>query len=138
MALIDHVYNDIGLADQFDDATDTLNAAAINGSTGRGHFYVGTPTSGNKIQAASDPGTDPIQVTIVDAAAGTGVDELDIKLATSEGALGSAVAGDPLNLPATINYGTPVAVWFEWDNSVGSGTYTEISLEIVARIETLI
>ena len=51
MALIDHVYNDAGLTDQFDDASDTLGAQAVNGSSGDGVFYVGDPDDTIKIQA---------------------------------------------------------------------------------------
>lgn len=136
MALIDHVYNDIGLTDQFDDTTDTLDAWALDASTGDGVFYVGTPTAGNHVQATSDPGVDPIVVSIVDSSPGGGVEDTHIKLATSSGALGSAVGGDPLNIGATIVYGTPVAVHYRWANSTGAST--EISLSITARTESVI
>ena len=33
MALIDHVYKDALLTQQFDDATDTIGAAAVNGAS---------------------------------------------------------------------------------------------------------
>ncbi|MCB1726534.1 MAG: hypothetical protein KDI22_03810 [Gammaproteobacteria bacterium] len=140
MSLIDHVYNDAGLTDQFDDATDTLGAQAINGQSGVGVFYVGTPNAANQIEAASDPGVDPITVSIVDAAPASGVEASHIRLAVSQGALSGATPGASLSLGETIlgGAGNAVAVWYQWDNSVGSGEYTEMSLSIVSRIETAI
>ena len=140
MATIDHIYNDPGLTDQFDDATDTLGAGALNGGTGDGVFYVGTPNAANQIQAASEPGVDPITVSIVDAAAGGGVEVADIKLATSQPDLNSAVAGNDLLLPATIAGGDTAAVpvWYRWGNSVGNAVYTEIGLSVVARVESAV
>lgn len=140
MALIDHVYLDAGLTDQFDDSTDTLDCFAIDGETGDGSFWVGSDDSGIKIQEATDPGVNNLTLTIADSGSGTGVDELDIKLALSQAGLDSAVAGDPLSLGATITggAGNAVRVWYRWDNSVGSGTYTEISLTLSARVEVVI
>ena len=138
MALIDHVYNDINLTDQFDDATDTLAAQAINGGSGTGVIYVGTPDTAKKLQAASDPGIDSVTVSIVDATPGGGVEATHIKLAVSEAALSSATGGASLPLGANLTGGTAYPVWYQWDNSVGAGTYTEISLSIVPRIEVAV
>lgn len=138
MALLDFVYLDEQLTDQFDDATDFLTLEAVSGATAFGSFWVGTPNTGQKIQADSDPGVDPIQISIVDAQAGTGVDELDMKLALSEAGLSGAVAGDPVDLPATINYGTPVEVFFQWTNNSATTESTEISFELVAVVESAI
>jgi len=133
MALIDYVYNDVGLTDQFDDSTDTLIAQAVNGSSGTGVFYIGTPTSGNKLQLAESegtPGVDSIEVSIVDASAGSGVEATHIKIATSKAGLSSATGGAAVGVAVEIPYGSPQPVWYQWDNSVGSGDYTEISLQI--------
>ena len=140
MALIEHVYLDPGLSNQFDDATDTLGAGALPGGTGDGVFYVGTPNAANQIQAASEPGIDPIVVSITDATPGADVEVADIKLAESEGALGSAVAGASLSLGATIAGGQPTAkaVWYRWTNNEAGGVYTDINLEIVPRVESAI
>lgn len=138
MALIDHVYKDAGLTQQFDDAVDTLTAYAINGSSGDGVFYVGTPNAANQIQANSDPGIDPITVSITDTAPGTGVEATHIKLALTQGGLDTAIGGLALNLAATILGGAvnAVPVFYRWDNSTGSGTSTEITIDIVARLES--
>ncbi len=140
MALIDHVYLDAGLTDQFDDATDTLGASALQGADGDGVFYVGTTVATNKIEAASNPGVDQIAVSIADSAPGGGVEVTDIKLATSQANLGSAVGGAPLNIGTTIAGGVPsaVPVWYRWNNTQGSAVYTEISIEIVPRVESAV
>lgn len=138
MALIDHVWNDNGFADQFDDATDTLGAQATNGGSGTGVFYVGTSDVAKKLQAASNPGIDSIVVSIVDASPGGGVETTHVKLAVSEAALSSATGGASLALGTDLTGGTAYPVWYQWDNSVGAGTYTEISLEIVPRVEAAI
>lgn len=138
MALIPYVFNDVGLTDQFDDATDTLGAQAVNGSSGDGVFYVGTTTSGNKLEDNAAPGVADITVTIVDSNGPTDVDAVDIKLATSSGGLDSAVGGAALTLGTTINFGAPAAVYYRWTNDTGTGTYTDISLEISAIAESAI
>ena len=138
MALIAHVYKDASLTQQFDDAVDTLGASAINGASDDGVFYVGTPTATNKIEAASNPGIDQIDVVITDANPGTGVEQAHIKLALTNGGLDGAVGGDPLALGAVINGGpgSAVAVHYRWENSVGGAVYTEITLDLDARVES--
>ena len=195
MAAIDHVYLDASLTTQFDDATHTLDLEAVDSSSADGSFYVGTPTSGNKVEAASDPGVDPIVCSIVHAVAewsaseailanderrptthngyvyeaqgsgttggseptwpttigGTvadngitwecvraGPDEEDIKVALSSGGLDGATGGASLNVATTINYGSPVQVFHRWTNDSGSGTSTDISLQLSARAESAI
>lgn len=140
MALIDHVYLDAGLTTQFDDATHTLGASAINGGTGDGVFWVGIPATDTKIQAASDPGIDQIVVSVVDGDDQTGVDATDVKLALSSAGLTGATGGAALNLGATILGGSAnaVPVYYRWANDTGAGVYTDISLSIVARVEVAI
>lgn len=139
MAVIPHIYKDAGLTVTFDDASDTLGASAVNGASADGVFYVGIDDDTLAIQAASNPGVDPLTVSIADAAPGSNVETTHMKLAVSQAALDAAVGGDPLNLGASINGGAvnAVPVWYRWTNSVGGGvaTYTEITLELVERVE---
>lgn len=137
MALIDYVYNDIGLTDQFDDATDTLGVQATNGSSNFGVFYIGTTTSGNRLQDAATPGTADITVTITDSDGGAGVAAADIKLSVTADFSGST-GGAPLAIGPTINFGTPAAVYYQWTNNSGGGDYTDISLEITPIVEAAI
>lgn len=136
--LVDYIYNDIDLTDQFDDATDVLGVQAVNGASDYGVFYIGTPTSGNQLQDQAAPGSGSITVSIVDASPGTGVEAAHIKLATSVPNLATAVAGDPLAVATTILYGAPAAVYYQWDNSVLTGTdeSSELSLQVSTIAES--
>lgn len=136
MSLIPYAYNDIGLTDQIDDASDTLGAQAVNGASGDGVFYIGTPTSGNRLQDAASPGSADITVSIVDADAN--VDAADIKLALTSAGLDSATGGASLALGTQIVYGSPVAVHYRWANDAGGSTYTGMSLQRSAVIESAI
>jgi hypothetical protein len=134
MALIDYVYLDAGLTDQFDDAVDNIFAGAVNGSSGTGVFYIGSPIATDVLQADSAPGVDPLTVDIVDQAPGSGVEASHWRLAVSEAGLLAATPGAQLSLGATINGGSgnAVPVWYQWDNSSGSGSFTDILLNIPA------
>lgn len=137
MTVIAYVYKDAALTEPFDDASDEWFAEAVNGASGKGSFYVGTPTDTNKLQATSDPGVDPIEIDISDSSPGSGVEGSHMRLAVSEAALSSATPGAALSLGATINGGADkaVRVWFQWDNSTGSGDDTDISFSINQRAE---
>ncbi|PHS70540.1 MAG: hypothetical protein COB22_07900 [Cycloclasticus sp.] len=77
-----------------------------DGSTGDldAVLYIGDPNSGGQLQAASNPGVDQIVATLGDSNVNPGntPETVDVKLATSNGGLTAAVAGDPLNLGVTI------------------------------------
>lgn len=138
MAEIPHIYTDAGLTTLFDDSTDMLDAFALNGESGDGVFYVGVPSATRKIEASSDPGIDPLVVSIADASPASGVESTDIKLALSSAGLGSATAGTSLSIGSVISggAGNAVAVHYRWSNIVGAGTFTEISLGLSARLES--
>lgn len=139
MALLDYVYHDEFLADQFDDAADYLTLEAVNGTSADGVFWVGTPNSGNKLEADSNPGVDEITVSINDTSPGSGVEDSHIKLALTPGTgLDSAVAGDPLDIGTEIEYGTPVPVYYRWTNSTGASESLEIRFILSAIRETAI
>lgn len=141
MPTINNVFKDAALAQPFDSAIDRLVAQAINGGSGDGSFWFGTPNASNKVQDSTNPGIDPITVTISDLDAGAAdVDVVDIKLALSQAGLDAAVAGDPLSLGATVLGGSSnaVAVWYRWTNVTGTGTYTDIELVVSERIESAV
>jgi hypothetical protein len=72
--------------------------------------YFGSPVAGRFCQANSDPGVDPIVLSIVDATPGAGIPVTDVKLALSSGGLSGATGGAPLNLPDTVYSGIAGAV----------------------------
>lgn len=102
-------------------------------------IYFGSTTAGTKVQAVSNPGVDPIVIDIVDANAGTGAPDTEIKLALSSGALASATGGASLSLSHTVNSGVANAVPIYTRRTSAltvAGVYTDVSLTTVSVIET--
>ena len=103
--------------------------------------YFGSASAGKTLQAASSPGGDPITLTPVDAAPGSGVETSMIKLARTALGLDSATAGAPMNLGVTLTSGAgnavPVWVRVAAGALTPSGTaYADGGLELNAVIET--
>ncbi len=71
--------------------------------------WFGSTTSGYQLQAASDPGTDHLFLSVVDSATGTGHATTAIKLATTSGGLATATAGAALDLDTVIYGGVSLA-----------------------------
>lgn len=95
-------------------------------------IYLGSPASATQIQAASNPGVDPIVVSIVDADPGTGAPASEFRLALSSGGLASATPGDPLTLSHTLLSGTGNAVPIYTRRTSAltvPGAYTDLSLQ---------
>lgn len=98
------------------------------GPTDRIVFF-GSPVPGKTLQAASAPGVDPVQISIADAAAGSGIAATALKLSLTFGGLASAVAGAPLSIGTTINSGSSIAIYIRTtQGSLGVGTYADLSL----------
>lgn len=94
-------------------------------------FYLGAQDAGVVYRAESDPGVDPVVVSIADAAAGSGIAATAVRLATSLSGLASATPGAALTLPATIAGGTAgaVAVWVRIDApALAEGAHDDLSL----------
>lgn len=139
MAELSYVFTDAALTTAFNDST-PLSIEASSGNSADSVVYVGLTDTGRKIQAQSDPGVDPITVTIADSSAGSGVATTDIKLATSSAGLDSATAGAALSLGTAINGGAAnrAEVHIRWTNDSQVGTSTEISLTLVALEESAV
>lgn len=93
--------------------------------------YLGSTASGKQFRADSDPGTDPIVVSIADAAAGSGIANTAVKLALSAGGLDSAVAGVALSVGTQLLSGSAnaLAIHVRIETpSVAVGRYTDLSL----------
>lgn len=73
-------------------------------------IYLGSPDPVKVLRAASDPGVDPITLTVADSAAGSGSPAGDVRLALSAGELASATGGAALSLGVQINGGAANAV----------------------------
>lgn len=99
--------------------------------------WFGSPVAGKTLRRQSAPGVDPLQVEIDDAASGSGVQVSNIKLALSSAGLSSATPGAALNLPATINSGTAIAVYVRLDSSIATvGNYDDVTLQVGDWLET--
>ena len=128
-------YADAGLTTL---ATGGATIASGAGPTDR-IIYFGSPESGKTLEAASAPGTDPIQISIADAASGSGAPSTAIALALSSAGLASATPGAALTVGTTLNSGTGGAIPIYVRTLQGAltvGTYTDLSLETNALVES--
>ena len=94
--------------------------------------YFGSRLAGRVCKAGSNPGVDPVVLSVVDAASGAGSPAADVRLALSSGALTAAVGGQALNLPPVINGGQAgaVAVYVRVLDSTGApGIHLDLSLQ---------
>ena len=126
-------YSDAGLT------TEVANPLSISqnkdGSTGDvdGVVYYGSTASSTTAQADSDPGVDQISVSIADTTSneGVGPQPNDIKLASSNANLDSAVAGDPLDIGLTVSSGAGNQVEVHYrmitPTVTDAGTFNELS-----------
>jgi len=102
-------------------------------------IYLGSTNAANKAQADSNPGVDPIVVSVVDADPATGSPATEFKLALTSGGLDTAVAGDPLTLSTVINGGAAnaVPIYTRRTSAIGvAGSYTDLSLQTNTLLET--
>ena len=96
-------------------------------------FYLGNADAGYTFQAASDPGVDPITLSVVDAVPASGQPASAIKLATTQAGLASATGGADLELAATLLSGSvnAVQIWVQFDDATATvATDNNISLAL--------
>lgn len=94
-------------------------------------LHFGSPRAGRICQASSNPGVDPVVISVADAEAGAGSPAGDVRLALSAGGLDAATGGAPLTLPETINGGVSGAIAVHvrvLDSTHASGVYNDLSL----------
>jgi hypothetical protein len=100
--------------------------------------YLGSPASGTTFSAASDPGVDPILVSIANSLTGLQIPANSLRLATSNGGLAGATPGAALNVGTVINAGSggAVAVHVRVDiAATAAGLYENLTLTTVSTIE---
>lgn len=113
-------------------------AIASVGSTQDRVLRFGSPATDKTLQAASNPGTDPVTITPADAAPGSGIEASAIQLALSAAGLDSATPGAPVVVGTTLNSGAAGAVLIyvrTARGALGVGNYADISLVTNAVIE---
>ncbi len=103
-----------------------------------GVIYLGSTDDNAILQAESDPGVDSLFVEVLDSSPGTGPAATSVKLALSSGGLTTAVAGDPLELPATIEGGLANVVAIHYrvlPQTLADGEYDDLTFSISGAIE---
>lgn len=133
------LYKDSGLTEIFNPAIDRIGP--VKTPPEYHVLYLGSPTEGETLQAASAPGTDQITASIVDASPGSGLEASDIKLAASAdtAVIDLATAGDPANLGTTISGGVAnaVPIGMRIAFAAGGAVYdTNVSIQISAAVES--
>jgi hypothetical protein len=104
-------------------------------------LYLGSNTANRRIQANANPGVDQIQAAVADVNPGSGHAATEVKLASSQADLASAVGGAALNLGTEILSGAANArpIWIEVNDATRViGTATELSVVIANLRETVI
>lgn len=96
-------------------------------------IWFGSPVVGDTLQAASAPGVDPITLSVIDVAAGSGISTAAVRLALSAAELDAAVPGASLELPATIHGGVAGAITIflrVTNDGQPGGSYPDLRLRI--------
>lgn len=141
MAVSFKFYHDSGLTSEITSGnplTATQDTAGVLGAVDK-TIYLGSTLAGNKVQANSAPGTDPIVVSISDADAGTGAPATEFKLALTAGGLDTATAGASLTLSTSITSGVAnaVPIYTRRDSALAAaGSYTDLTLTTNTLLET--
>lgn len=101
--------------------------------------YFGSTTATRTLKAQSNPGVDPINLSVLDANTATGEPATAVKMALAEADLATATAGAAISLGTQVLSGTAnaVRVWIQVDDATAAvGTYTDLSLQTVACVES--
>lgn len=131
-------YSDAGLTVPLTraDFVRTSNAVAVER-----RLYFGSTAVGKKLQAASDPGGDQLQLAVADATTGEGVEASDIALALSSGGLATATPGAPVSIGTTLYSGVAgaIEVFVSIDSViVAQGDYDGITIGPVGYVESTV
>jgi hypothetical protein len=96
-------------------------------------IYVGSTDATKKLQSATSPGVNPVEVTIVDSTPGSGPEDDWVTLALTLPELSTNNPGDPLELGTTVYGGVAnaVPVYVKVVNSLsGATSSTQLSLQL--------
>jgi len=100
--------------------------------------YLGSTATGKKFQATSDPGVDPIIVSIADSLTGAQIPASTVRLSLTAPGLNSATPGASLDvgdvvLSAPAN---SLAIYVRFDAAaIAAGTYDNLSLSVSETVE---
>ncbi|WP_068634722.1 hypothetical protein [Thauera butanivorans] len=126
----------------FADAGKTVPLATLSvavstfGGVQEGVVYFGSNAAGRQLQAASDPGSDPIEIWAHDTDPEAGLTAGAVKLALSAGGLDGASAGDPITVGTTISSTTVIAVHYRITvAAMAEAVYSDVQLRTSSVIE---
>lgn len=100
--------------------------------------WLGSPVAGYVFQASSDPGVDPLVVSIVDSLTGLQIPASSLRLAATAGGLPGATPGASLTLDVEIvaGAGNAAEVYVRVDAAaIAAGVYDNLSLACVETLE---
>ena len=134
MALTFKLYHDSSLTSEITSGNPMLFTHVVGASDSQDDLiYLGSTATGTQLQTVTNPGSDPVVVSVEDANPGTGSPYTEVKLALSSGGLASATAGASLNLSATLlsGVGNAVPIYVRRTSTLGTaGNYTDVSLAV--------
>jgi hypothetical protein len=141
MAITFKFYHDAALTSEVTSGNPiAITALHPGGSATDVQLWLGSTATDTQAQANSDPGVDDIEISIADSdGGGAGNATTACKLATSQGGLSTAVAGDPLPIGPTLASGVAKAMpfWLRVTNAqTVVGTYTDLSLATNTLVES--
>lgn len=134
------IYADAGLTVPITGAGSVDFSQIASGAAVDRVVYFGSAEAGKKLQAASDPGTDPVELSIFDSNALAGLEPTAMKLALSSGGLDAATAGAALALGTTILSGTAnaVPVFIRSDAATATpAVFDDLVLRVAGVLETV-
>lgn len=117
-------YHDAGLTTPVNSGNPVIGPGDVQ-------LWWGSNTADVRARALSDPGVDPIEISIADSNAGSGQPTTAVKLATSQAGLASATAGAALEIGAQVLSGVAGAFtfWARLTDATGvTGSYSDLSL----------
>lgn len=102
--------------------------------------WLGSPVAGHAFQASSDPGTDPVIVSIIDSLTGLQIPASSLRMAATSGGLPGATPGAALTLGTEIlsGVGNAAEVYVRIDAAaIAAGVYDNLSLSCVETLEVV-
>lgn len=129
------IYADAGLTIE----TDPVAFAHAQGGAGMDRLvYLGSNASAKRLDKASDPGTDAVELSLYNTTPGSGLDTTDFTLALSSGDLDTNTPGAALAMGVTLlsGIGDAVPVFIRAHSAEAIGAYSNIKLRLVGVVET--
>lgn len=128
-------YKDLGLTEVFDPLVDRIGP--VTESSQDFVLYLGSTDSGKKIEESLSPGTGNIVASITDTDVGNNLEASDVKLASSNPNLDSAVAGNPLTIGTSVLSGVgnkvEIHIRVEYSGGITSDETVGIALNTVVE-----